>query len=183
MRSRRAETMAEKATLAERLCSWVKLGLLAALTLYLLVDAAMANLLPGYHRHKAEQRELLCLRPVDADGQVILAAEAERRANQPVSALGKLHLFLTCADMTKVDALAGPRSRQARRGSGRRASGRAAPAAERLPADGRDLRARRPARPSTGCRTICPMAAMSAPSPTGARTRRRAMWSTGTCRS
>jgi len=97
--------MAEKATLAERLSSWVKLGLLAALPLYLLVDAAMANLRPGYHRHKAEQRELLCLRPVDAEGQVMLAAEAERRANQPVSALGKLHLFLTCADMTKVDAL------------------------------------------------------------------------------
>lgn len=83
----------------ELLSSIVKLGLLAAIPAYLLIDHFFVLRTEGQQAERREERDLLCRERLDAE------AEKLRLDALPVSALGKMHHFVLCAEMTKVRAL------------------------------------------------------------------------------
>ena len=85
--------MAEKPTLPDKLSSWVKLLLLAALPIYLIIDLIIGEIASETRQSK---REALCFKAQNVE------VERNRRKELPVSVLGKFHHFLSCARIDQV---------------------------------------------------------------------------------
>jgi len=94
--------MSEKTALADRLSGWVKFFLLAAVPLYLVFDLLLGMVWSAYLADKQQARRDLCVQYVDDDGVPDPDREEQRLDGQPVTVLGKLHLFFTCADPVKA---------------------------------------------------------------------------------